>query len=74
MIKSDHTKQNKIGGIPVFTEHEAVNAYKKFAKRVYSNLTHETSIALSDEAEKMHRIGFSWELIETLEEEAIAEL
>ena len=68
----NHSKLNTIGGVPVFTIEGAVNAYKAFAARCYSNLTMESSVVLADEAEKLHAMGISWDEIETIENQAIA--
>lgn len=71
-MKIEHSKLNKIGGITIFTEQGAIEAYKRFAKLTYNNLSIESSCILSDEAEKMHELGFTWEQIEKLEFEALA--
>lgn len=68
----NHNKLNTVGGVPVFTIEGAVNAYKAFAARCYANLTMESSVALADEAAKLHDMGISWDDIETIENQAIA--
>lgn len=62
----------RVGNIQVFTLERAVEVYKMFAARCYENLTMESSCVLSDVAEDMHRLGFSWAEIEDMELEAIA--
>lgn len=61
----------KIGGVTVFTYQGAIDAFKKFSRCVYNDLSFETSVALSNESEKMHELGFTWEQIEKLEIDSI---
>lgn len=63
---------NTIGGVPVFTIAGSVEAYKKLAAHCYSNLTMESSVVLSEEAEKLHDLGFDWDAIESFEIQAIS--
>lgn len=62
----------RVGNIQVFTLERAVEVYKMFAAHCYENLTYESSVVLSDVAEDMHHLGFSWAEIEDMELEAIA--
>lgn len=71
-MKLTHNKLNTIGGIPYFTTEGAVEAFKTLAKVVYADLTQESSIVLSEAAERLHELGFSWNEIEAFEISAIA--
>lgn len=61
----------KVGSIQVFTLERAVEVFQMFAARCYSCLTMESSVVLSDVADDMHRLGFTWDEIERLELDAI---
>lgn len=62
-IKINKTYGAKVGNLQVFTYEGAVNAYKIFNRE----LTAEASAIQSDAALDMHRLGFSWEEIESIE-------
>lgn len=62
-----------IGGVQVFTVEGAVEAFKRFSARCYADLTMESSVALSDVADAMHRLGFSWVEIEEMELASISQ-
>ena len=66
-IKINKTYGAKIGNLQVFTYEGAVNAYKVFCQIFNRELTAEASAIQSDAALDMHRIGFSWEEIESIE-------
>ena len=51
----------------MFTYEGAVNAYKVFCQIFNRDMTPEASAIQSDAALDMHRIGFSWEDIESIE-------
>lgn len=57
----------KIGNLQVFTYEGAVNAYKIFCELFNRDMTMEASAVMSDASLDMHRIGFSWEEIESIE-------
>lgn len=57
----------KIGNLQVFTYEGAVNAYKIFCELFNREMTMEASAVMSDASLDMHRIGFSWEEIESIE-------
>ena len=57
----------KIGNIQVFTKERAIEVFKLFVKRCYEDLTMESSSVLSDVADDMHKIGFSYEELEQIE-------
>ena len=57
----------KVGNIQVFSIERAVEVYKMFVERCYRPLTMESSNVLSEIAEDMHRLGFSWGEIEDME-------
>lgn len=61
----------KVGNIQVFTMERAVEVFQMFAARCYGCLTMESSVVLSNVADDMHRLGFTWDEIERLELEAI---
>lgn len=62
----------RVGNMVVFSREGAIEAFKRFAKICYNNLTMESSCVLSDCADDMHKLGFSWEEIEAMEIQAIA--
>lgn len=62
----------RVGNIVVFSREGAIEAFKRFAKICYNNLTMESSCVLSDCADDMHKLGFSWEEIEAMELQVIA--
>lgn len=62
----------RVGNVVVFSREGAIEAFKRFAKICYNNLTMESSCVLSDCADDMHKLGFSWEEIEAMEIKAIA--
>lgn len=62
----------RVGNVVVFSREGAIEAFKRFAKICYNNLTMESSCVLSDCADDMHKLGFSWEEIEAMEIQAIA--
>lgn len=66
-IKINKTYGAKVGNLQVFTYDGAVNAYKIFCQLFNRDLTPEASAIQSDAALDMHRIGFSWEDIESIE-------
>ena len=72
-IKINGKYGTKIGNIQVFTKERAIEVFKIFAKRCYENLTLESSVVLSDVADDMHRIGFSYEELEEIEISTITE-
>lgn len=72
LIKENGKYGATVGNIQVFTLERAVEVFKMFAARCYTNLTMEASVVLSDVSEDMHRLGFSWEEIEAMELEALA--
>lgn len=57
----------KVGNIQVFTYEGAIRAYKIFCEIFNKNMTMEASVAQSDAAEDMHKLGFTWEEIENIE-------
>lgn len=69
--KINHNNINKIGGVAVFTIAGAIETYKKLAAICYNNLSMESSVALSDAADTLHGLGFSWDEIEAFELQAI---
>lgn len=62
----------RVGNMVVFSREGAVETFKKFAKICYTNLTMESSLVLSDCANDMHNLGFTWDEIEAIEIQAIA--
>lgn len=62
----------RVGNIVVFSREGAIEAFKRFAKICYNNLTMESSCVLSDCADDMHKLGFSWEEIEAMEIQSVA--
>lgn len=57
----------KVGNLTVFSPEGAVRAYKIFCELFNKNMTMEASAVMSNAAEDMHRLGFSWEEIEKIE-------
>ena len=72
LIKQNGKYGARVGNIRVFTMERAVEVYKMFAVRCYSDLTMGASVVLSNVGEDMHRLGFTWAEIEDMELEAIA--
>ncbi len=70
IAKGRNYRSAQIGGVTVFTYEGAEAAYKSLAKRVYSNLTMESSVALGYAGDQMHRLGYTWDQIEAFELEA----
>lgn len=62
----------RVGNIAVFSREGAVEAFKRFVKICYNNMTMESSCVLSGCADDMHALGFSWDEIEEMEIKAIA--
>ncbi len=62
----------RVGNMVVFSREGAIEAFKRFAKICYNNLTMESGCVLSDCADDMRKLGFSWEEIEAMEIQAIA--
>lgn len=72
LIKINEKYGAKIGNIQVFTLERAVEVFKMFVTRCYNDLTMESSIVLSEVSDDMHKIGFSWSEIESIELSCIA--
>lgn len=72
LIKQNGKYGAMVGNLHVFTMEGAVEAFKLFAARCYAELTMESSVVLSNVADDMHRLGFTWDEIENMELEAIA--
>lgn len=66
-IKMNGKYGAKIGNIQVFTIERAVEIYKMFVERCYSNLTMEASVALTQVEDDMRRIGFTADELEAIE-------
>ena len=67
-------KMHKIGSLPVFTYEGAIDAFRTFAKRCYTNLTMESSFVLTDVADQMLALGFAPDFLENIENEECAKL
>ena len=71
-IKMNGKYGAKIGNIQVFTRDRAIEVYKLFVERCYSNLTMEASIVLTQVEDDMRRIGFNADELEAIELSVIA--
>lgn len=63
----------KVGNLQVFTREGAVNAYKIFVRLFQRDMTMAASVVLSDASDDMHRIGFTWDELEEIENAIFAE-
>lgn len=66
-IKINGTYGAKIGNIQVFTYERAIDVFKAFVERCYSNLTMESSTVLSNVSDDMHKIGFDYDELQKIE-------
>ena len=61
----------RVGNIVVFSREGAIEAYRKFVDVCYNNLSIESGCVLADCANDMHELGFSWDEIEAIENQAV---
>ena len=71
-IKINGVYGAKVGHRQVFTYSGAVRMYKIFASVCYGNITMESSSVLSDAAQDMIKLGFSWDELEQFEHEVLS--
>lgn len=63
----------KVGNLQVFTTEGAINAYKIFVRLFQRDLSMAASSVLSDASDDMHRLGFSWDELEEIENSVFSE-
>ena len=63
----------KVGNLQVFTTEGAINAYKIFVQLFQRDMSLAASCILSSASEDMHRLGFSWDELEEIENSVFSE-
>lgn len=63
----------KVGNLQVFTIEGAINAYKIFVQLFQRDMSMAASAVLSDVSDDMHRLGFSWDELEEIENSVFSE-
>ncbi|MBR1931679.1 MAG: hypothetical protein IJ833_09465 [Lachnospiraceae bacterium] len=66
-IKINNKYGAKVGNLQVFTYEGVVKAYRIFCELFNRDMTMEASSVMSDAANDLHKLGFTWDEIEQIE-------